>query len=113
MVDSSITLIYAPFPSLETAQSVARQLIEEQLAACCNLIPGMQSIYRWEGAIEEASEVVLLVKTTAAVASAAVARIAALHPYETPAILAFSTSDAPTSFRAWVEENVSFSSTSR
>jgi L-alanine-DL-glutamate epimerase-like enolase superfamily enzyme len=81
MVDSSITLIYAPFPSLETAQSVARQLIEEQLAACCNLIPGMQSIYRWEGAIEEASEVVLLVKTTAAVASAAVARIAALHAH--------------------------------
>lgn len=97
-----IALLYATFPDWPTAERIAAQLVEEQLAACCNLLPAMQSIYRWEGAVQQAEEVAMLVKTTPSTAGAAMARIAALHPYENPAILRLPVEDAHPAFAAWV-----------
>ncbi len=98
----SLTLLYTPFPDSDSARRAATALVAERLVACCNLLPGMQSIYRWEGAVTEASETVLLAKTTPAMAGRAMQRLAALHPYDTPAILCLPVSEAHPEFVAWV-----------
>jgi len=82
-----LILLYSPFPSIEAAREVARILLEERLVACCNLLPGMESHYRWEGRLTSATETVLLAKTPAAVATQAAAKLGELHPYAIPAIL--------------------------
>lgn len=101
----TITLLYSPFPNRETAQMAAKALLEEKLVACCNLLPGVESHYWWEGKLEQAHEVVLIAKTTAEYVSIAMALIKALHPYECPAILAFAPKSTP-EYAAWVAENL-------
>jgi periplasmic divalent cation tolerance protein len=68
-------LVYATFPSGEVAETMGRQLVEQRLAACVNILPGMTSIYRWEGVIERDSEVVMIVKTRASLAEAAMGAV--------------------------------------
>lgn len=70
------------------AQLLARQLVAQKLAACVNCLPGVQSVYRWQGAIEEAGEVTLLIKTTQARYAELEAAIKTLHPYQLPEIIA-------------------------
>lgn len=100
----AVVLIYATAPTTQDAEAIGRALVEERLAACASVIPGMRSVYRWKDAVETADEAVLIIKTTAAKAGAAVARLAALHPYDTPAAATLAvdeaTSHAP--FLAWV-----------
>ena len=71
-------------PDFDTAQRIANALVEERLAACVNFVPGMHSTYRWQGKVEHAGEVLLLVKTTRVRMPAVQERIVALHPYELP-----------------------------
>lgn len=99
-------LLYATFPSLESARSVGRAVVEARLAACANILPAMRSIYRWEGRMEEADEVVLLLKTTAEAAEAAVAAVRARHPYELPAILVLTVDGGDAAFLQWVADEV-------
>jgi periplasmic divalent cation tolerance protein len=80
-------LVYATFPSGEVAETMGRQLVEQRLAACVNILPGMTSIYRWEGVIERDSEVVMIVKTRASLAEAAMGAVKEGHPYTNPALL--------------------------
>ncbi|MEJ0010357.1 MAG: divalent-cation tolerance protein CutA [Alphaproteobacteria bacterium] len=98
-----VQLIYSTHPSPGQARATARALVEEKLAACCNLIPGMESIYRWEGKLEQAAETVLISKTTEARAAEVVARIRALHPYEIPAILVLPVGGGDADFLGWIE----------
>jgi periplasmic divalent cation tolerance protein len=96
--------LYTTWPDAEAGKRCARILVEERLAACANLIPAVTSIYAWRGEIEEASEVALLFKTTASRAAAAQERIAELHPYETPCIVAWpiaETGSAP-DYLQWI-----------
>ncbi len=95
-------LIYTTFPSREAAEEAARALLEARLIACANILPGMVSLYRWEGALERAEEVVMLLKTTAARAEAAVEAVAKAHPYEVPAILLLPIEGGAASFLAWI-----------
>lgn len=81
-------LLYATAPDAPTAQSIGETLVSERLAACVNILGAMTSIYQWNGAVEQASEISMLIKTTAAHAGAAKDRIIALHPYETPCVIA-------------------------
>lgn len=97
-----LKLVYSTFPSVATAEAVARILVEARLAACGNILPGMVSFYEWQGAMERAEEVVLLLKTTADKAEALMARLAAEHPYEVPAILLLPVEAAGPPFAAWV-----------
>ncbi len=83
----SIEVLYVTCPDEDTAARIGRLVVEEGLAACVNLLPGMRSIYRWQGRIEDAHETVLLVKTSAAMVAALTARIVALHPYAVPCVL--------------------------
>ncbi len=97
-------IVYTTFPDEETARAVARALVEERLAACVNFIPGMRSVYRWEGSIEEAGEIVGIVKTRAGLIDRVEARIKALHPYDTPVIMHLAVTGADEATLDWLME---------
>ena len=80
-------LVYTTFPDEETALGVAEALVEEKLAACVNLIPGMRSVYAWKGEVERGAEVVGIVKTRAGLKEKVRAALKERHPYETPIVL--------------------------
>lgn len=85
------------------ARDIARLLVEERLAACVAQMPGVRSIYRWKGAIEESEEVQLVAKSSDDAAHRAVARIAELHPYDVPEILVLEPTSAHAAYAAWVD----------
>jgi periplasmic divalent cation tolerance protein len=80
-------LIYSTIGSLQEARTIASTLVRERLAACVNLIPKIESIYRWQNKVEGATECLLLAKTQDDKAQAAIARIRSLHSYELPDIV--------------------------
>ncbi|MCB1438124.1 MAG: divalent-cation tolerance protein CutA [Rhodobiaceae bacterium] len=95
--------IYTTFATREAAAQVGGQLVEERVAACVNIYPGMVSIYSWEGTLEQAEEVGMLVKTRRARAEEAVAALERLHPYDTPAVLVIPTSGGSDNYRRWIK----------
>lgn len=84
---------------------LARTLVEERLAACVNILPPMQSIYRWQGDVEQAAEHQLVIKTSAARVDALRARLAALHPYELPELLVLPAAGGDERYLRWIEES--------
>jgi periplasmic divalent cation tolerance protein len=100
---SGIVTVYATFASDEEARRIARALVEERLAACANILGACRSIYRWQGAVDEAEEVAALFKTRAERAEALIARLAELHSYEVPAAVVWPIAEALGSYAAWVE----------
>ena len=103
---SGVVLVYSPFGSAEQARAVARTLVEERLAACANILGPCTSIYEWQGKVEEGAEVPVLFKTSADRRDALMARIAQLHDYDVPAILALPVDAAHPPFAAWVAEQL-------
>jgi periplasmic divalent cation tolerance protein len=94
--------VYTTFPSVVEAEKAGRALVEARLAACVNILPGMISVYRWQGAVERADEAVMIVKTRASLAAAVRASVKATHPYDTPAIVVLPTESADDSYFAWI-----------
>ena len=82
----SVISVYAVFANADEAERIGRQMIEERLAACVNILPGVRSVYRWKGAIETADEVAAIFKTTDDQANALITSIAGLHSYDVPCI---------------------------
>ncbi len=80
-------LLYTTYPSVVEAEAGGRKLVESGLAACVNIIPGMRSIYRWQGKVEQADEAVMIVKTRMTLAEKVTAAVRSGHSYETPAVL--------------------------
>jgi periplasmic divalent cation tolerance protein len=99
-------IVYLTFPHMAEAERVAQALVAEELAACVNLLPKMKSVYRWQGAIETAEEVVGLAKTSALRFAALSARVKALHSYETPCIIAWPICQGEASYLAWIADSV-------
>lgn len=97
-----VLLVLSTCPDPGTAQRLARALVDERLAACVSVLPGLASTYRWQGRVEQAVEVQLLAKTTADRRDALVARLAALHPYELPEILVVETATGLPAYLDWV-----------
>ncbi|TBW34616.1 divalent-cation tolerance protein CutA [Siculibacillus lacustris] len=95
-------IVWSTFPDLAAARACGRALVERRLAACVVMLPAVQSIYRWQGAIEEAGEVALLAKTRRTLAEAAMAAIAADHPYDLPALLVLEVAAASRAYGAWI-----------
>ena len=95
-------LVYVTCPDMNLATQLADTVVSERLAACANLLPGMQSIYRWKGVIEHGQEVVVIFKTTTARAHQLRERIRALHPYEIPCIVELPIIGGHAPFLAWV-----------
>jgi periplasmic divalent cation tolerance protein len=101
-VSGAIVSVYAVFADGDEAGRIGRAMIEEGLAACVNILGPCRSIYRWQGAIEQAEEVAAIFKTTGDGASALVARIAALHSYEVPAITVWEVAETLPAYAQWV-----------
>lgn len=99
-------LIWCPFPDEDTADQAARQLIAEKLVACINILPPIRSIYLWQGDVHEAAEVGAVFKTDASLLALATARLAELHPYETPAVMGWRTDTAARPTAEWLRELV-------
>ena len=102
----SVVSVYAVFANAEEAERIGRAVVEERLAACINILPGVRSIYRWQGAIETADEVAAILKTTSAMADALIARIAALHSYDVPCIVTWPIDKVLADYADWVEDSV-------
>jgi periplasmic divalent cation tolerance protein len=105
MSEESI-LVLSTFPDADTARRVARVLVEERLAACVNLVPQIESIYRWEGAIESASEVLALIKSNNWKYQLIEARIRELHPYKVPEIIAVRIDAGLADYLRWIDQSV-------
>ena len=99
-------LILSTFPDADTARRIARILVEEKLAACVNLVPQIESIYRWKGAIETASEVLALIKSTIGKYQMLENRIRELHPYEVPEIVCLHIETGSLDYLRWIEQSV-------
>lgn len=102
----SVVTVYAVFADPAEAQRIARTIVEERLAACVNILGPSRSIYRWEGAIETATEVPALFKTTLDKADALIVRVTELHSYEVPAIVVWPIERLPAAYGDWVESEV-------
>ena len=104
-VDTRCHIVLTTLPSREAAQAIARTLIDERRAACVQLVDGLQSIYRWDGRVEESTECQLAAKAPAHASPALVERLRALHPYEVPEILTLDAA-AGDAYAAWLNTEV-------
>lgn len=95
-------MVFTNVPDAAIAASIARQLVEQRLAACVNVLPRVQSIYRWQGIIEEATEVSLLIKTTHARYAELEAAIKVLHPYDVPEVIALPIAAGLPQYLGWI-----------
>jgi periplasmic divalent cation tolerance protein len=97
-----ILIVFCTFPDFDTGRRIAGTLVEEGLVACVNLLPGVTSIYIWDGEQQSSSETLSLIKTTRARYPALEARLAVLHPYEVPEILAVEAAAVLPRYAEWV-----------
>jgi len=102
-----IRFVYMTAGSLDEARSIGRALVESKLAACVNILPGMQSIYRWEGKVEEANEVVMIAKTTTAQVPALTGRVKSLHSYTCPCVVSIRIEDGYQPYLDWIVASAS------
>ena len=100
-------LVYSTFPSLAAAEEVGGALVEAGLVACANIIPGMVSIYVWQGERARDQEVAMLLKTTPALAERVVEEVRRRHPYETPAVLVIPVAGGSQPFLDWIARQTS------
>ena len=99
-----VRLVLSTCPDAQTADSLATALVDERLAACVSVLPGVRSTYRWQGAVERSEEVLLLIKTTADRQDELVERLKTLHPYELPEALAVEAVGGLAAYLDWVAE---------
>ena len=99
-----IEIVFCTTPDAETAESLARELVERRLAACVSVIPGLRSFYRWEGEVQADDEVLLKMKTTSARRDALIEWLGEHHPYEVPEILAVPVAAGLPSYSRFVED---------
>ena len=94
-------------PDDASANAIAAALVEERFAACVNLLPGVRSVYRWQGVVEHASEVLLMIKTTDDRIEALGARLQQLHPHELPELIAVEAVGGLDPYLRWVAQQTS------
>ncbi len=94
-------MVYVTAPP-EDAARIAQQLVEDRLCACVNLLPGVTSVYRWQGLVEQGSETLMLIKTAAHRFEALKRKLLELHPYELPEIVAVNICDAHIPYQKWL-----------
>ena len=98
----AVQVVLMTAPDAEVGASLARRIVEEGLAACVNLVPGVRSIYRWQGALQEDPEILLIAKTRADLVAALAERVRALHPYELPELIALPVVAGSAPYLEWV-----------
>lgn len=97
-----IVMVYTTWPGLVEAEAAGRAIVADGLAACVNILPRMVSIYRWNGEIERADEVVMIFKTRADLADPVSQAVRARHPYETPAVLVMPVTGGDADYLDWI-----------
>ncbi len=95
-------LVYTTYPSIVEAERAGRALVEQRLCACVNILPGMVSLYWWQGAVERGDEVVMIIKTRASLAEAVRGVVKEMHSYATPAILVIPLKSVDPAYHAWI-----------
>ena len=101
---TDVRLVLSTCSSAEEAEKIARTLVEARVAACVNIVPGMRSIYRWKGAIEDASEVLLLIKTRLERLPEVETLIRRTHSYELPEIVVLPVESGLPAYLGWIAE---------
>ena len=99
-------LVLTTASSEEECKKIARALVENRLAACVNVVSKIDSVYRWEGKVEEAQEYLLLIKTTAEAFPGVREAIGRLHPYEVPECIAVAVEEGSEPYLKWIDESV-------
>ena len=103
---TDLLFVYVTVPELSVAKTIARSVVEEGFAACANVIPHVTSFYIWQGTLDEAQEVVLVIKTTQHMFPKLEARIRGLHPSKCPCIVAMNIDEGAADYVNWVRESV-------
>lgn len=103
MVDSIVVLVTAP--DSDVAANIARVLVGEHLAACANIVPGIRSIYFWEGAVQDEGEVLMIIKTRRELFDALSARVTSLHPYSMPEVVALPIVAGAEPYMKWLADS--------
>ena len=98
-----LIFVYMTAGSRDEAERIGRALVEERLAACVNIVPGMRSIYRWQGAVESADETILVAKTRAGLFDRLNARVRELHSYEVPCVVGLPIGRGNPDYLDWLE----------
>jgi periplasmic divalent cation tolerance protein len=104
----SILLVMTNLPDAATARLLARTLVEARLAACVNIIPGVESVYRWQNQIEESTEVTLMIKTTSQAYRQLETALRSAHPYDLPEIIALPLAEGYSPYLHWVAAETNF-----
>ena len=102
--DTAVRVVLVTAPDAETGARIARTLLEEHRIACANLLPQVRSLYRWEGAVEDEPEVLLVLKTRAEGLEALSERVREIHPYDVPEVIALPVSAGHAPYLQWVRE---------
>ena len=100
-----VLLALSAFPDVETANDIARTLVEEKFSACANIIPAVHSIYRWKGKVQAGGEVIVFFKTTRDRQKAFQDKLRSLHPYELPEIIYLEIDEGWPDYLRWVAES--------
>lgn len=103
----SQSLVYITAGDMDEAERIGAALIEDHLAACVNIIPGMKSMYRWEGRVESSQEVVVIAKTRSDLVQRLTLRVADVHSYEVPCVAAVPIQGGNQAFLQWISEETS------
>ena len=106
MPEREVRVVFVTGPDAETLESIGRTLVEEGLAACVNVVPGVTSVYRWDGETRADLEALAMIKTTDDGVQAARLRVAELHPYEVPEFVAVEVAEGSPAYLRWVRESV-------
>ncbi len=99
---AGMIVVYTTFPNESDARKIGQELVEEKLAACVNLFPGMPSVYRWQGNIECGNETAMLVKTRKDLRQQVLAALEARHPYSVPALVVFEPQYVAVPYLEWL-----------
>lgn len=102
----SIAVVLSTLPDDERAAAIARALVDDGVAACVNLVPGVRSIYRWDGAVADDREQLAIIKTRRDRVDALVARLRELHPYQVPEAIVVPVAGGHLPYLAWVAQSV-------
>ena len=105
--DDEVVIVLLTGPSGKELHGMATRLVEERLAACVNILPGVTSVYRWQGGIEQGSEALGIVKTSRSLVERLRARVLEMHPYDVPEVLVIETTGGSRAYLDWVLDSVS------
>jgi periplasmic divalent cation tolerance protein len=99
----SVSIVYVTAASRDDALRLGRAMVDERLAACANVLDGMTSVYRWEGAVREDQEVVLILKTRTELVGPLTERVRQLHPYDCPCVISWRVDRGNPDYLRWIE----------